>query len=85
MRQEIQVGTVTHYFGHAQVAAVDLTGDLAVGDTIRIVGHTTDFTTIVESMQIDHAAVEAAGAGEKVGIHVPDHVRPHDEVMKIVA
>jgi hypothetical protein len=40
---EEQIGRVTHYFGKAGVAAREITdGTLAVGDTIRIKGHTSD-------------------------------------------
>ncbi|MGH8760595.1 MAG: hypothetical protein ACREVW_13970, partial [Burkholderiales bacterium] len=41
---EERVGVVTHYFGHLSVAAIRIeTGSLCVGDTIRILGHTSDF------------------------------------------
>jgi putative protease len=49
---EIEIGKVTHYFGHLGVAAIQITsGTLAVGDTIHIKGHTSDVTTRVETMQ----------------------------------
>ncbi|MFW6124857.1 MAG: hypothetical protein ACOC46_01805, partial [Pirellulales bacterium] len=39
---EEEIGRVTHYFGKIGVAAIDITrGKLAVGDTIRIKGHTS--------------------------------------------
>ena len=39
------IGTVTHYFGKAQVAGIEVTeGELHVGDTIHVIGHTSDFT-----------------------------------------
>jgi translation elongation factor EF-1alpha len=79
------IGKVTHYFSHAHVAAVDLTdGPLNAGDTIHIVGHTSDFTQEVESMQIEHEAVQTAKAGDKIGIRVAEHAREHDEVYKVV-
>src|SRR5882672_636580 len=41
---EERVGFVTHYYGHISVAAIRLeSGSLRVGDTIRILGHTSDF------------------------------------------
>ena len=79
------VGTVTHYFGKAQVAAVKMTGGLSVGDTIHIVGHTSDFTQKVESIQIDRTAVDSASAGDEVGIHVAEHAREHDQVFVVTA
>lgn len=82
--EEIQIGKVTHYFGHIGVAAVDLTGELKIGDAIHFKGHTTDFTQQVESMQIEHASVSNAKPGDKVGIKVKEHVREHDVVYKVV-
>ncbi|MHA1604620.1 MAG: translation elongation factor-like protein [Candidatus Freyarchaeota archaeon] len=81
---ETRVGTVFSYFKKVGVAAVKLEADLAIGDTIRIIGATTDFTQKVESMQIEKNPVEKAGAGDSVGIKVKDRVRPNDVVYKIV-
>ena len=84
--QEQFVGTVTHYFGHAHVAAVTLNeGTITVGDDIHIVGHTSDFTQKVESMQIDHSPVTRARSGESVGIRVSEHAREHDKVYRVLA
>jgi len=82
---EEEVGVVAHYFGRAGVAAVKLKGDLAVGDTIHIKGHTTDFTQTVESMQIEHQAVQSATPGQDVGMKVKDHAREQDVVYKVVS
>ena len=80
---EIEVGKVTHYFGHLGVAGILLTDALAVGDTIRIKGHTTDLTLKLESMQVNHVDLHAAEAGTGIGIRVPAHVREHDVVFKV--
>ncbi|MDD5556072.1 MAG: translation elongation factor-like protein [bacterium] len=82
---EIEVGKVTHYFGHVGAAALELSGPLSVGDTIRIVGHTTDMEVHVESMQIEHQSVSEAKAGDSIGVKVSGKVRPHDKVFKIVS
>lgn len=79
------VGQVTHYFSKPQVAAIDITdGQLSVGDTIRIVGHTSDFTQKVDSMQIEHLAVTTAKPGDKIGIKVINHAREHDKVYRVM-
>jgi len=83
-REEIEIGRVEHYFPHPQVAAVVLKGELRIGDTIHIKGHTTDFEQIVESMQIEHKPVEVAKAGDSVGIKVQERARPNDVVYKVV-
>jgi translation elongation factor EF-1alpha len=80
--EEKSVGTVTHYFGHIGVMAVELTEGLAVGATVHVKGHTTDLVLKVDSMQIEHEAVVAAKAGDSVGIRVTEKVRPGDHVYR---
>ncbi len=77
------IGTVTHYFGKVGVASIEIThGQLHVGDTIRILGHTSDFTQTIESMQIDHNPVESASTGDLVGVKVAERAREHDKVYR---
>ncbi len=81
---ETKVGVVTHYFGKIGVAAIRITdGELAVGDTIRIKGHTSDFTQRVDSMQVEHASVAAARVDDEVGLKVAAVAREHDAVYKV--
>ncbi|MCH8205439.1 MAG: translation elongation factor-like protein [Chloroflexi bacterium] len=80
---EIEVGSVNSFFAHPVVAGVTLTAPLKVGDEVRIAGHTTEMTLVVDSMQIDNADVEEASAGDDIGIKVPDRVRRGDRVYKI--
>ena len=82
MAKEKSIGKVSSYFSHIEVAAIDLTGKLKVGDTIRIKGNTTDFTQEVGSMQVEHKQVKEAGKGDSVGIKVDDKVRVNDLVYK---
>lgn len=81
---EEEIGKVTHWFGHIQVAAIEITsGTLRVGDTIRIKGHTSDFTQTVDSMQIEHEQVQEATPGQAIGIKTAEHARVHDTVYKV--
>ena len=81
---EVKIGKVTHYFGKIGVAAIEITeGELKVGDTIHIVGHTSDFMQKVHSMQIEHEDVEKVAAGQSIGIRVDEHAREHDEVFLV--
>ena len=80
---EEEVGRVQSFFRKPGVAAMVLTGDLSIGDSIRIQGATTDIDMTVESMQIDLEPVESAGAGDDVGIKVPERVRPNDRVLRV--
>ena len=80
-----KVGEVFHFFGKIGVAAIRLTdGAIAIGDTIQILGPTTNLEQIVDTLQIEHAAVETANQGQEVGMKVPDRVREKDFVYKII-
>jgi len=78
-----EIGRVDRYFRKVGVAALELTGDLSVGDRVRFSGATTNFEMDVDSMQIDLNPVESAGAGDDVGIKVPERVRPNDSVVRL--
>ena len=81
---ETKIGAITHYFSHLSVAGVAITdGELRIGDTIHIKGHTSDFEQKVESMQIEHDAVEVAKPGDQIGLAVIEHAREHDIVYKV--
>jgi translation initiation factor IF-2 len=81
---EQPVGVVTHYFGKVGVAGISMIkGRIEIGDTISIIGHTTNFEQVIESMQIDHEPVEAAKAGDDIGIRVNDRVRVNDKVYRV--
>jgi len=81
---EEEIGKVTHYFSKIGVAAIQITqGTLAVGDTIHVKGHTSDFTQTIDSMQLDGKPVAQVGVGQGVGIKVPQHAREHDVVYKV--
>jgi hypothetical protein len=79
------VGSVSHYFNKAGVIAIEMTGDLAVGDTIHVVGHLTDFTETIGSMQIEHNQVSAVKPGDSVGIKVMGKAREGDDVYRVLA
>ena len=83
--EEKEVGKITHYFGHISVGIVELSDVLKVGDTIHIKGHSEDFTQPVDSMQIEHASVTEAKAGDSIGIKVMQKVHPEDKVFKVIA
>ena len=82
--REIKVGRVVSYFTHVEAAAVELEGDLKIGDTVRIKGHTTDFEQKLESMQIENESVKEAKAGDSIGVKVKERVRRNDVVYKVI-
>ena len=83
---EKRIGEVTKFFSKPSVAAVKIVaGELNVGETIKITGHTTDLTEHIESMEVNNQKVSKAVAGDFIGIKVSDRVRPGDEVFKVIA
>ena len=81
--KENVVGTVTHYFPKVRAAVVKLKAPLAIGDTIKIKGHTTDFKQVINSMQIEHVPITEAKKGQEIGLLVDSRVRQHDIVYKV--
>ncbi len=77
------IGKVTHYFGKIGVAVIEIEDVLKVGDTIRIVGGETDFTQLVDSMEVEHKKINEAKAGDSVGVKVSQKVREGYKVYKI--
>lgn len=80
---EEEIGRISDFFARPVVAGIHLTAPLKVGDMIHIVGHTTDLTMGIDSMQINNVNVQEAGPGADVGVKVPDRVRRGDHVYKI--
>lgn len=81
---EREIGTVTHYYGKIGVGIIQLLDYLKVGDTIHIKGHSTNFTQVVSSIQIEHQSVNEAKAGDLVGLKVEQKVHPNDKVFKVI-
>ncbi len=79
----IEIGKIAHFFSKINVAVVELTDAVSVGDRIRIQGPTTDFEQPVDSMQIEHNIVKTAKKGESIGLKVKDKVRERDTVYKV--
>ena len=79
---EIEIGKIIHTFPKIAVAIIELREALHVGDTIHIKGAHDDFTQTVESIQVDHNAVDHAEAGMQAGIKVISKVHVNDRVFK---
>ena len=83
--KDTKVGKVTHYYNHLGVGIVKLTGALANGDTIKIVGHGREFTQTVASLQLEHQALEKAKKGQEIGLKVDQKVKEGDVVYKVTS
>jgi putative protease len=82
--EEKEVGKVTGFFAKISVAAIEITtGELKVGDTIHIKGHSTDLHQSLDSMQIQKQPVSMAKVGDTIGIQVKDRVHIKDTVYKV--
>ncbi|MBM3245330.1 MAG: translation elongation factor-like protein [Candidatus Omnitrophica bacterium] len=80
--KENVIGLITHYFPKVRAAVIKLKAPLSVGDSIKIKGHTTDFTQVISSMQIDRVPITNAKKGDEIGLLVNSRVRQHDKVCK---
>ena len=83
MGDKKKIGTVTRYFHKIGVAAIMLEDTLKVGDTIGIVGSTTNFKQEIASMQVDRADIKEGKSGQEIAIKVKDRVRENDEVYLV--
>lgn len=81
---EVEIGKVTHYYNHLSVAVLKLNDSLKLGDMIHILGHSTDFTQRVGSMEVDHHTVVWVKPGDDVAVKVVEPVREHDVVYRVV-
>ena len=77
------LGEITHYFPKVRAAVIKLKAPLAVGDRIKVKGHTTDFIQTVNSLQIDRVVITSAQKGDEIGLMVESRVRRRDKVTKI--
>jgi translation elongation factor EF-1alpha len=84
MAEKKLIGRITHYFSKIDVAVIELSDDVKVGDKIKIEGATTSFEQVIESMEIENEKVESATVGQSIGLKVKDRVRLHDSVYKIM-
>ena len=76
------IGEVTHFYNRIGVAVVDLSGPIKIGDQVHFFGRSTDFRQQVQSMQIEHANIPKAEAGQSVGLKMAGHAKERDVVYK---
>lgn len=84
MTNYFKVGEVSHYYDKIGVAVVNLSGSLAVGDTIKFNrGEEAILKQKVESIQMEHLKVDFAKSGDVVGLKTQQNVKKGAEVYKI--
>lgn len=78
----IEIGNVIHYFSKINVAIIQLSLPLSVGDHILIKGPTTDFEQTTDSIQLDRKNIQRAEGGQTIAIKVSQTARLKDAVFK---
>ena len=78
-----EIGKIINYFDHVGVAAIQLTGGIKLGDTIRIVGGDSDFTEVIDSIQVEGKNVESAKKGEGIGVKISAKARKGYKVFLV--
>ena len=82
---EKQIGYVSNYFGKLSVAAVEITdGTVSVGETLHFKGYSTNLTSEVVSMEIEHEPITEAKPGDSIGLKVSEKVGRKARVYKII-
>lgn len=78
-----KIGVVSHYYGHIGVAVLDISGELHLGDYVMILGHTTEFSQEICSLELNHHKIQFAGPGMEVALKVDKPVRRGDVLYKV--
>lgn len=80
---EQEIGKVIHYFDKATVAVIRLSGDLKLGEVIKIAKSGSDFEMKVESMQVERQPITEGKAGDEVAIKVASPTKEGAVVYKV--
>lgn len=76
-------GKVVHYYDKIGVAIVRLEKVLKVGDKVKFARGDEGFEQVVESMQVEHVAIQEGKPKQEVGIKVSQPV--HEETLVYLA
>lgn len=80
---EKEVGKVTHWYDKIGVAVVRLSAPLKVGDQVKVRRGEVEFDATIDSMQLDHEAVESGKKGNEVAIKLPQQAKEGAMVYKV--
>ncbi len=78
-----KIGKVVHYYDKIGVAVVKLTAALGLGDEVKMVKGDNEFKQKIDSMQMDHKAVNKAKKGEEIAIKVEKETKRGAEVYLV--
>lgn len=77
---EKEIGKITHIFDKINVGILELSSTLQVGDTIHVLGSSTDFEQIIDSIQVEHQNIDKAKKGDIVGIKLSEKAKVGDKI-----
>ena len=78
----LEIGAVKHFFSKINVAIIDLTAPLFVGDRILVKGPSTDFEMTVDSIQVEHKSIQRAESGQSIGLKLMRQAKERDVIYK---
>jgi len=84
LKRKETVGIVVNFYRKIGVAEIKVQGaSFGIGDELLIQGPTTGNLQVdVDSMQVDHVAVQKVHKGDRVAVRVPGRVRLNDAVFR---
>lgn len=78
------VGKIIAYYSKIEVAILELTGTVKLGDTLQFSAKKFLFQQKIESMQIDREEVKTAKKGETIGLKIACAPEVNTEVYKLL-
>lgn len=79
----VRIGEVTHFYDRINVAVIKLSTTLHKGDRVHFLGHGSDFSQEIASMQIEHESIDTANSGQEIAIKVTKPVKQHTAIFLI--
>lgn len=84
MPKEKPIGKIIHFFDKISVAVIKLKSKLKIGDNIKIVNKDeSEFTQVVDSIQVEHKEIQEAKSGDDVGMKVAEAVKQGAKVYLV--
>ncbi|TAL49498.1 hypothetical protein EPN83_00560 [Patescibacteria group bacterium] len=75
MAEAKPIGEVVHWYDKIGVAVIKLAGALKVGDKIKVRRGETEFEDSVDSMQLNHQAIESGKKGQEVAVKLSQQAK----------
>lgn len=79
-----KIGRVINFYTKTSIAIVELDGNIAVGDRIKVTRQgDTIFEQTVELIQMEYKKLDSAERGSVVGLKTNEEAQKDDEIFKI--